>query len=267
MGFSPPNWLNSSSVASSVCLMELGISQRTAAVAAASAGLGFATAKALANEGVRVVICSRDADRVASAAREIGHGCVGVVADVSTVEGALAFVREAQTTLGRIDILVANGGGPPAGNFTSTDLSVYPAAIERSMLATVAMCKEVIPAMQQHRWGRVVAITSTAVRQPFANLILSSTARAGLTAFLKTVSTEVAGDGVTVNTVQPGTHATDRIKQLYGSMEGAAEGIPAGVVGDPQDFGSVVAFLCSEHAKFVTGTHLHVDGGSYPGLM
>ncbi len=247
--------------------MDLGISQRTAAVAAASAGLGFASAKALADEGVRVVICSRDADRVAQAAQKIGNGCVGVVADVSTTQGALDFVRQAQEILGHIDIVVANGGGPPAGNFASTDLDLYPAALERSMLATVAMCKEVIPSMQQRGWGRVVAITSTAVRQPFANLILSSTARAGLTAFLKTVATEVAANGVTVNTVQPGTHATDRIKQLYGSMEGAAEGIPAGVVGDPSDFGSVVAFLCSEQAKFVTGAHLQVDGGSYPGLI
>ena len=247
--------------------MDLGISQRTAAVAAASAGLGFASAKALAEEGVRVVICSRDADRVAQAAQKIGNGCVGVVADVSTSQGALDFVRQAQEILGHIDIVVANGGGPPAGNFASTDLDLYPAALERSMLATVAMCKEVIPSMQQRGWGRVIAITSTAVRQPFANLILSSTARAGLTAFLKTVATEVAANGVTVNTVQPGTHATDRIKQLYGSMEGAAEGIPAGVVGDPTDFGSVVAFLCSEQAKFVTGAHLQVDGGSYPGLI
>jgi 3-oxoacyl-[acyl-carrier protein] reductase len=247
--------------------MDLGISQRTAAVAAASAGLGFASAKALAEEGVRVVICSRDADRVAQAAQKIGNGCVGVVADVSTSQGALDFVRQAQEILGHIDIVVANGGGPPAGNFASTDLDLYPAALERSMLATVAMCKEVIPSMQQRGWGRVIAITSTAVRQPFANLILSSTARAGLTAFLKTVATEVAANGVTVNTVQPGTHATDRIKQLYGSMEGAAEGIPAGVVGDPSDFGSVVAFLCSEQAKFVTGAHLQVDGGSYPGLI
>lgn len=247
--------------------MDLGISQRTAAVAAASAGLGFASAKALAEEGVRVVICSRDADRVAQAAQKIGNGCFGVVADVSTSQGALDFVRQAQEILGHIDIVVANGGGPPAGNFASTGLDLYPAALERSMLATVAMCKEVIPSMQQRGWGRIVAITSTAVRQPFANLILSSTARAGLTAFLKTVATEVAANGVTVNTVQPGTHATDRIKQLYGSMEGAAEGIPAGVVGDPSDFGSVVAFLCSEQAKFVTGAHLQVDGGSYPGLI
>ena len=122
--------------------------------------------------------------------------------------------------------------------------------------------------MQQRGWGRVVAITSLSVRQPMANLILSNTARAGATAFLKTLAREVAKDGVTVNSVQPGIHATDRIKQLYGdSADGAALGIPAGFVGDADDFGAVVAFLCSEQAKFVTGSHVPVDGGAYGGLL
>ena len=169
--------------------MDLGISGRTAAVAAGSAGLGFASAQALANEGARVVICSRDKKRVLDAAAQIGHGCVGIVADVSTIAGAQEFVRQATEILGQIDILVANGGGPPPGNFTSTDVEAYISANERSMLATIAMTKLVVPEMQARKWGRVVAITSTSVRQPIANLILSNTARAGLTAFLKTVAT------------------------------------------------------------------------------
>jgi len=248
--------------------MDLGISGRTAAVAAGSAGLGFASAQALVNEGVRVVICSRDKQRVLDAAAQIGHGCVGIVADVSTVAGAQEFVRQATEILGQIDILVANGGGPPPGNFASTDVEAYISANERSMLATIAMTKLVVPEMQARKWGRVVAITSTSVRQPIANLILSNTARAGLTAFLKTVATEVAADGVTINSVQPGSHATDRIKQIYGeSLEGASAGIPAGALGSPTDFGNVVAFMCSEQAKFVTGTHLPVDGGAYGGLL
>lgn len=248
--------------------MDLGISGRTAAVAAGSAGLGFASAQALANEGARVVICSRDKQRVLDAAAQIGHGCVGIVADVSTVAGAQEFVRQATEILGQIDILVANGGGPPPGNFASTDVEAYISANERSMLATIAMTKLVVPEMQARKWGRVVAITSTSVRQPIANLILSNTARAGLTAFLKTVATEVAADGVTINSVQPGSHATDRIKQIYGeSLEGASSGIPAGALGSPADFGNVVAFMCSEQAKFVTGTHLPVDGGAYGGLL
>ena len=233
--------------------MDLGISGRTAAVAAGSAGLGFASAQALANEGVRVVICSRDKQRVLDAAAQIGHGCVGIVADVSTVAGAQEFVRQATEILGQIDILVANGGGPPPGNFASTDVEAYISANERSMLATIAMTKLVVPEMQARKWGRVVAITSTSVRQPIANLILSNTARAGLTAFLKTVA---------------GSHAPDRIKQIYGeSLEGASAGIPAGALGSPTDFGNVVAFMCSEQAKFVTGTHLPVDGGAYGGLL
>lgn len=248
--------------------MDLLISGRTAAVAAGSAGLGFGSAKALADEGVRVAICGRDADKLERAVAEIGNGCVGFVCDVSTIDGARAFVAQATAALGQIDILVANGGGPKPGTFSSIDIEDYAPALERSMLATVAMCKEVIPAMQSRGWGRVVAITSSSVRQPIANLILSNSARSGLTSFLKTVSREVAKDGVTVNTVQPGSHATDRIKQLYGeSLQGAADGVPAGLIGDPMDFGKVVAFLCGEGAKYVTGVNLQVDGGAYSGLI
>lgn len=248
--------------------MDLLISGRTAAVAAGSAGLGFGSAKALADEGVRVAICGRDADKLERAVAEIGNGCVGFVCDVSTIDGARSFVMQATAALGQIDILVANGGGPKPGTFSSIDIEEYAPALERSMLATVAMCKEVIPAMQSRGWGRVVAITSSSVRQPIQNLILSNSARSGLTSFLKTVSREVAKDGVTVNTVQPGSHATDRIKQLYGeSLQGAADGVPAGVIGDPMDFGKVVAFLCGEGAKYVTGVNLQVDGGAYSGLI
>jgi 3-oxoacyl-[acyl-carrier protein] reductase len=177
-------------------------------------------------------------------------------------------VREAIALLGHIDILVANGGGPPAGNFASTDLDAYPAALEQNLLSVIGMCKEALPGMQERKWGRIVAITSVAVRQPMANLILSNTARAGVTGFLKTVAREVAQDGVTVNTVQPGIHTTDRVTQLYGAIpDASALGIPAGVAGNPADFGQVVAFLCGEGAKFVTGANLQVDGGSYGGLL
>jgi len=195
-------------------------------------------------------------------------GCRGVIADVSTIDGSIEFIRQATALLGGIDILVANGGGPPPGNFASTPLESYAPAVERSMLSVVAMCKEVVPGMQERGWGRIVAITSTSVRQPIENLILSNAARSGVTSFLKTMSREVAGDGITVNTVQPGTHATDRIMQLYGSIPSGKDlGIPTGTVGDPADFGKVVAFLCGESAKFVTGTNIQVDGGAYGGLI
>ena len=248
--------------------VDLGISGRTAAVAAASSGLGLASAVALANEGVRVAICSRDQGRVDDAIATIGHDAVGVVADVSTPDGATAFVADATDALGTIDILVTNAGGPPPGTFTSTAVDAYPDALNLNLMSVVAMCKAAVPLMQARGWGRVVAITSISVRQPIGTLILSNTARAGATAFLKTLAGEVAADGVTVNSVQPGLHATNRLISLYGGdTSPAAAGIPAGFVGDPADFGAVVAFLCSEHARFLTGAAIQVDGGAYAGLQ
>ncbi len=248
--------------------MDLGISKRTAAVAAATAGLGFASAAALANEGVRVAICGRNAERVAAATKKIGHDCVGIVADVSTQDGGAEFVRQAIAALGHIDILVTNGGGPAAGNFATTPSDGYIKGLQQSLLSVVGMCTVAVPQMQLRGWGRVVAITSLAARQPMANLILSNTARAGVTGYLKTVAREVAADGVTVNTVQPGTHLTDRITQLYGATPDVATlDIPAGVIGDPADFGATVAYLCGEQAKYITGTSIQIDGGSYAGLL
>ncbi len=248
--------------------MDLGIAGRRAAVAAASAGLGFATAAALAAEGAEVVICGRDAGRVDAALARLGGTARGVVADVGSVEGATDFARRAEELLGGVDILIANAGGPPAGTFASTPLDAYASALDLNLLSTVAMCHVLVPAMQERRWGRVLAITSVAVRQPIANLILSNTARAGVTGFLKTLALEVARDGITVNSLQPGLHATDRLVQLgHGDVSGLGAGIPAGFVGDPGDFGRVAAFLCSEHARFVTGTHTPVDGGTYAGLL
>jgi 3-oxoacyl-[acyl-carrier protein] reductase len=253
--------------------MDLGIAGRRAAVAAASAGLGLGCARALVREGVHVTICSRSADRVEAAVAALradaadGAEVAGVVADVGTPAGATAFVEEAAAS-GPVDILVTNAGGPPPGTFASTDLDGYLPAIELNLLSTVAMCRAAVPAMAERGWGRVVAITSITVRQPSGTLILSNTARAGATAFLKTLATEVAGRGVTVNSVQPGLHATDRLVQLSGGdVTGVARGVPAGRLGDPDDFGAAVAFLCSEQAGFVTGVALPVDGGAFPGLQ
>lgn len=247
--------------------MDLGIAGRTAAVAGASSGLGFASARALAAEGVKVAICGRDRERIEAAAARI-DGAVPLVADVSTVEGATGFVEAATEALGRVDILVPNAGGPPAGTFASTPLDAYAPALELNLLSTVAMCEAAVPAMCERGWGRVVAITSVSVRQPIAQLILSNTARAGVTGFLKTLALEVASKGVTVNSVQPGLHATDRLTSLYGGdTSAAARGVPAGEVGDPDDFGAVVTFLCSEHARFVVGAAVPVDGGTYQGLQ
>jgi 3-oxoacyl-[acyl-carrier protein] reductase len=214
-----------------------------------------------------VAICGRDRARVEAAAAGI-DGAVPLVADVSTIAGATGFVEAATEALGHVDILVPNAGGPPPGTFASTPLEAYLPALELNLLSTVALCEAAVPAMCERGWGRVVAITSMSVRQPIPSLILSNTARSGVTAFLKTLALEVANRGVTVNSVQPGLHATDRLKSLYGgNVEAAAQEVPAGVVGDPEDFGAVVAFLCSEHARFVVGAAVPIDGGAYRGLQ
>ena len=252
--------------------MDLGISGRRVAVAASSKGLGLASAMALAAEGAHVVVSSRTALAVDEAVARIiadGGRAWGVVADVSTGEGGADFVARAAEALGGpVEILVTNAGGPPAGTFAGTALDAYPAALELNLLSVVGMCKVAVPSMVDAAWGRVLAITSVSVRQPIPHLILSNTARAGVTGFLKTLAREVAASGVTVNSVQPGAHATDRLMSVYGDKpEAAAAGIPAGTVGDPWDFGKVVAFMCSQQAKFVTGTHVQVDGGAYAGLL
>lgn len=248
--------------------MDLGLQGKRAAVAAASAGLGYGCAAALVDEGVRVAICGRDEARVNAAARELDGDAIPIVADVGAVEGATAFVSEAIDRLGGLDILVPNAGGPPPGTFATTDMAAYAPALELNLLSVVAMCQAAVPTMQEAGWGRIVAITSIAVRQPIPDLILSNTARAGATAFLKTLAREVAPQGITVNSVQPGSHDTDRIRALYrGDTSKIASGIPTGVLGDPADFGAVVAFLCSDQARFITGAHLQVDGGAYAGLL
>lgn len=231
-------------------------------MAAGSSGLGLGVASALAAEGVAVAICGRDRDRLAAAVERIGHGCVPIECDVSDPGGASGFVEEAAAALGGVDILIANAGGPPPGNFASTPIEAYRSALDLNLMSVVAMCKAAVPAMQEQRWGRVVAITSLAVRQPMAQLILSNTARAGATAFLKTLALEVAGDGVTVNSLQPGLHRTPRIEQLSGDGQAATQ-----PMGDPDDFGAMAAFLCSEQARFTTGVQLHVDGGAFLGLQ
>jgi 3-oxoacyl-[acyl-carrier protein] reductase len=246
--------------------MDLGIRGRTAAVAAASTGLGFGCAAALHAEGVRVAICSRDPARVEAAAKRLGPDVVAIVADVSTEDGAATFVEQAARALGPIDILVPNAGGPPRGTASATTIEAYREALELNALSTIVMCQHAVPAMRERHWGRVVAITSAGARQPIPVLAASSTARAAVTSFLKVLATEVASDGVTVNSVQPGVHATDRIKGM-GPIEEIAKRVPAGIVGDASDFGKVVAFLCSEPAKFITGTSVLVDGGASPGLI
>lgn len=247
--------------------MDLGISGRKAAVAASSAGLGLGAAKALAEDGVQVAISGRDPEKLAAALAQIGGNAVAIEADVSTPAGGRAFVEAATAQLGQLDILVTNAGGPPPGTFANTDLDNYQAALDMNCLAMIEMCRVAIPDMRERGWGRVCAITSVGVKEPINFLMASSVARAGLTSFLKITAREIAADGVTVNSCQPGTHWTDRVAKIVPNEEAAAASIPAKITGDPDHFGQAVAFLCSEQARFITGTGLLVDGGQSTGLL
>jgi 3-oxoacyl-[acyl-carrier protein] reductase len=248
--------------------MDLGIEGKTAAIGGSTSGLGLATARALIAAGVRVAICGRDPERLDKATQELGPNAYPIQADLSETAQAVGFIEEAQGILGSIDILVPNAGGPPPGDFASTAIEAYDPALQLNLLSVVALCKAAVPAMQSRGWGRVLAITSSSVRQPINQLILSNTARAGATAFLKTLATQVAPDGVTVNSIQPGLHATPRLESLYGgNLEAAAKMAPTGTVGDPEDFGRIAAFLCSVHTRFLTGAAIPVEGGVYPGLL
>ncbi len=246
--------------------MDLGLEGKRALIAGASAGLGFGCAAALAAEGAKVAIGSRSKERIDLAAAKL-DGAVGLVADVSSAVGAAEFVEQGAEALGGLDILIANAGGPPAGGFGDVEVEAYMDAINLNLMSTVAMVKAAVPLMKQNSWGRIVAITSISVRQPMDQLILSNTARAGATAFLKTAATDVAQHGITINSLQPGLHRTARLENLGTDLEAAANSLPARQLGTAEDFGKVAAFLCSDAAKFMTGVAIQVDGGSYPGLQ
>ncbi len=251
--------------------MDLGLKGKRALVTGASSGLGLACARSLAREGVTVTIASRDRDKLDRAARDIevtsGSAIATVVADVAEESEVASLVERAHTQMGGIDILIANAGGPPPGTFASTSFDAYSQALRLNLLSTVSLCQHAVPHMRANGWGRVLAITSASVREPIDRLILSNTARAGVTGFLKTLAREVAADGVTVNSLQPGLHLTDRLSALYGDTSGLAGALPVGFLGDPDDFGAVAAFMCSVHTRFVTGVALPLDGGSLHGLQ
>lgn len=248
--------------------MDLRLSGKRAVVAAATQGLGYGCAHALVAEGARVAICGRNPEQVDAAAARLGSNAVGVVADLGTPDGSNAFVDAARAALGGIDIFVHNTGGPPRGRAAELSVNEYRMAIEAQFLAAIAMCDAVLPEMRSTGWGRIVAITSTSVREPIGVLALSNTTRTALTSYLKSLSVDVAPEGITVNSVQPGLHATRRVRELYGSdLSTAGADVPVGRLGDPEDFGAVVAFLCSEQARYITGVAIPVDGGAAKGLQ
>jgi 3-oxoacyl-[acyl-carrier protein] reductase len=263
--------------------MELGIKGRIALVTAASKGLGRGSAEALAAEGCRVAICARTKAEVEAAAREIagqsGGEVVPFVADLSKAADIERLLGEVRGKLGDPDIVVCNAGGPPPGNFATTKIDQFLPAVELSMMSSIRLTYGTIEAMKTKGWGRIVYITSVSVKQPIPYILLSNTARAGLTGFMKTVAREVAATGVTLNAVLPGAHETARIRgtaeaeakrkgtSLEEELQSRAAEIPMRRLGTAEDFGAVVAFLCSQQARFITGENVLVDGGAYAGLV
>jgi 3-oxoacyl-[acyl-carrier protein] reductase len=244
--------------------MDLRLSGRRAAVSAASTGIGRSVATALAAEGAQVAICSHDRERVERAAAEIPGEVTALVHDLDGWVSGAAFVDAARAALGGLDVLVVNHPGPPVRDAADLSEADVRAALERSLLPALGMSLRALSGMRQQGWGRIVVVTSLTVREPIAGLALSTMARSAVTGFVKSLADEVAADGVTVNSVQPGYHATARV-----SPETAAEmaaQVPAGRLGDPDDLATAVAYLCSEAASYVTGTSLLVDGGLHRGL-
>ena len=254
--------------------MDLGIAGKRAVVCASSKGLGLGCAEALAAAGVHLVMNARGAAALEASAQAIrdAHGVEvqTVAADVTTAEGQAALLAAA----GDADILVNNAGGPPPGMWTDWEREDFIKALDANMLAPIALIKALVPGMMDRGWGRVVNITSQSVKAPIAVLGLSNSARTGLTGYVAGTSRQVAGSGVTINNLLPGIHATDRADALDGGVVKAqgitleearaqrAATIPAGRYGTRAEFGAACAFLCSQHAGFIVGQNLLLDGGA-----
>lgn len=255
---------------------------RTAFVAASSQGLGRAIAEALAAEGVRLALCART-ERIAVVASEIAATyqvrTVGIVADVSVLQDVSRAVEQASEAFGAIDILVTNAGGPPPGPFESHTSEAWQKAVDLNLMSVVNLCRAVVPGMKERRWGRILNVTSIAVKQPVEGLILSNSVRAAVTGFARTLANEVAPYNITVNNLLPGYTRTERLMKLADNIA-ATKGItseaafaawehqiPMGRLGEPAEFAALAAFLASERAGYVTAQNIAVDGGWIKGLV
>jgi 3-oxoacyl-[acyl-carrier protein] reductase len=263
--------------------MDLGLRDRVAIVAASSQGLGKACAEELAREGARVLVCSRNRARLESVASEIqaasGTEVLPLAADLTDPEQIQHLVDGTLRHWGRIDVLVTNNGGPPAAYFDDLDDEAWLAAHQLTLMSTVRLIRAVLPTMRSQGWGRIVNITSVSVKQPLDNLLLSNVYRPGVVGLAKTLSAQVAGDGVTINNVAPGYTRTERVLAL---AEARAEeegrtveeilaeitvSYPMKRMGEPEEMAALVAFLASERASYITGATIQVDGGFVQGIM
>lgn len=257
--------------------MNLGITDKTALVTASSRGLGKAIALQLSREGAKVAICARGEGELFRAKQEIeersGGEVIAKTADVTDKAQVKELVNHVVEKFETIDILICNSGGPPSGMADDFSPPDYLTAIELNLLSTVNLCYETMPHMKKQKWGRIVNMTSISAKQPIDNLILSNTARAGVLGFSKSLSSQVAPFGITVNSVCPGYTRTERVENLAKSFEKSGKGsvqdffrniekiIPMGRLGRPYEIASAVVFLCSEAASYITGVALQVDGG------
>src|SRR5262245_17062383 len=263
--------------------MDLGLQHKVALVAAASRGLGRAVAEELSAEGAALIICARQTETIERVANEITSGSggevLGVGADVSNPAAVARLVNAGVERFGRIEILVTNTGGPPAGQFETFSLEQWEDATRLLLHSVVELVRQVLPGMKERRWGRILNITSIAVKQPVDILILSNSLRAAVTGFARTLANEVASFGVTVNNIMPGYTRTERVEELARMMaekQGITPAefiarwekeIPMGRIGTPGDFAALAAFLVSERASYITGTSTPVDGGWIKGLL
>ena len=244
--------------------MDLGISGKAALVMGASRGIGRGIAGALAREGARVAMASRSRERLEAAAAEIDGETAVFVADASDLDGLAALPEEIERALGPVEILITNAGGPPPGGALDNPLDEWEAVYRSLVLGPRVLIQAVVPGMRERGWGRIVNVGSTSTREPIPGLALSNSHRMATIGLFKTLSREVAAEGITVNTVATGQIRTDRLTELLGSQrveERARNEVPAGRLGTPEEYGDLVAFLCSERAAYLTGAVIPLDGG------
>jgi 3-oxoacyl-[acyl-carrier protein] reductase len=245
--------------------VDLGLEGKIALVMGASRGIGRGISAALAGEGARVAMASRSRKTIEEAAAGIQGDAMPFVADTDDRDRLQALPGEVEQALGPVDILVANTGGPPPGGAFDHDVEDWEAAYRSLVLAPRVLAGEVVPSMRERGWGRIVNVGSSSTIEPIPALNLSNSHRMAAVGFLKTLAREVAGEGVTVNTVATGRFATDRLATNYGSLEEAEKAaeaeVPAGRLGRPEEYGDLVAFLCSERAAYITGAVIPIDGG------
>ncbi|HET9178991.1 MAG TPA: SDR family oxidoreductase [Terriglobia bacterium] len=262
--------------------MDLGLKGRVAIVAASSQGLGRAVALGLAREGAKLAICSRGESKINKAAedirRETGVDILARAVDVTAYEQVRRFVAETQERFGRVDICVTNAGGPPAKPFSETSVEDWQAGVNLNLMSTLYFVREVLPLMQKRKWGRLITITSSSVKQPIDGLVLSNSVRSAVSGLAKTLANEYGKDNILVTNVCPGYTLTSRLDELSGRLakaEGVDPGeiqqrwarqVPLGRLGSPEEFANMVVFLASERASYITGVSIAVDGGFVKGV-